>query len=94
LSPGKDSLPDAVKDGFRYRFSLPLKEKTLAEIAKRKANGEDVEAPKKKVKRMKEVYMLIKPRYYAEVSEKDLTADVDLSEDTEEMHMILQHKVR
>ncbi len=66
----------------------------MAEIAKRKANGEDVEAPKKKVKRMKEVYMLIKPRYYAEVSEKDLTADVDLSEDTEEIHMILQHKVR
>jgi len=96
LIPGKDSLPAAVKDGFRYRFSLPLKQKTLAEIAKRKANGEDVNAPPKK-KKMKEVYMLIKTRYYAEVSEQEFVAEVDVDrvgEEAEDMHRLLQHKVR
>lgn len=91
-------MPFAVKDGFRYRYSLPLKEKIQQEIAKRRAAGEDIIHPTKKPKK-KEVYLVNKSKYYSEVTEEELERVVDLGsaqnrEEQEDMHRVLQHKIR
>lgn len=95
---GRDTLPYAVKDGFRYRHALPLKEKIQQEIAKKRAAGEDVSQPKKKAKK-KEVYLVNKAKYYSEVTDEEGAREIDLNsakcqEELEDMHRLLQHKVR
>jgi hypothetical protein len=96
---GRDVLPFAIKDGFRYRLSLIRKGDIEEAIKKRKAGGEDTIQMKKKAKKLKEVYLVSKTKYYAEASAEELDRELVLdgledNSEIQEIHRIIQYKVR
>ena len=86
--PGlRDGLATAVHNGYWYRYSLIYKDPGVGKDSCNKG------------RKMKEVYLVNKRKYYSLASEVELMLELDLENvpsgySQDDMHRILQYKIR
>jgi hypothetical protein len=90
----KDDLAYAIMDGYRYRHGLETKENVKRKL--NLGNGEDggEQQPKKKPRRLKEVYLVNKEKYHSIVTERELLQEIREDDLNESTHKIIQQKIR
>ncbi len=89
-------LPNAIQDGYRYWTSLSSKENVLTKIKKRDGDGDPGMANKKKPKKLKEVYLVAKKKFWSEGTNAELAQDLsqEVPSDVEDLRRIIQFKIR
>jgi hypothetical protein len=88
-----DSLPFQILDCFRYKTNQKKKNRIVSDIQKRCAEeGEEIIKPK--FKRVKNVYLLNKNKYWVELKPEEVKKDLDMDNRDEDTHRILQYKIR
>jgi len=77
---------------YRYRHTMPQKQKILSEIKRRDKDDPTIV----KARRQKEVYLVVKSRFYSVATEEEMEQELELSEDyiSEDTHRIIQFKIR
>ncbi len=92
--PGDDPLPRRVSDKVRYVRAEIEKKRIRSGIHAAGGSG-DIEPPSKKVKRVKEVYLVNKTKYHSTATQEELAGDLEEElTNTEDGHRILQAKIR
>ncbi len=96
FSPGLDRLPLHLQDGLRYADTLVKKQSIQEGIGRAKRAGEDRDSSvPKRVKRLKEVYLVSKVKFHSVATEAELNADMEPHLlDSEDGHRIVQAKIR
>ena len=86
-------MPIALLDGYRNRVTSK-KKPTIEAMIREEEDREKVETQRKRHKRVKNVYLVNRNKFWVEVNATDLQKEVDIENMDESSHKILQHRIR
>jgi hypothetical protein len=92
----QDALAATILDAYRYRVSQKKKLAIGAEIKRRVelADGEGEKDFKERQKRIKNMYLVNKLKFFSIATAEELRKDLSTERMDEDTHRILQHRVR
>ena len=86
-----------VKEVFRYRYNSSDTQKTLTESRKKREaralEEEGGDQPTKKTKKLREVYLVTKNKFYSEATSEEFEMVLNPNELDDNSHRIIQAKV-
>jgi len=86
-----------VKEVFRYRYNSSDTQKTLTESRKKREaralEEEGGDQPTKKTKKLREVYLVTKNKFYSEATAEEFEMVLNPNELDDNSHRIIQAKV-
>jgi hypothetical protein len=93
--PGlKDALPISILDGYRHRINREKKQEVMTAINKRKEVSDGEKEIKEKHKRLKNMYLVNKVKYFSKATDAELLQQLDVNTLDQDTHRILQHRIR
>jgi hypothetical protein len=93
--PGlKDALPISILDGYHHRINQEKKQEVMTAINKRKEVSDGEKEIKEKHKRLKNMYLVNKVKYFSKATDAELLQQLDVNTLDQDTHRILQHRIR
>ena len=89
----KDGLALAIVEAYRYRSKREQKENVLQAI-KTKSRAGEAAGQKERQKRLKNMYLVNKVKFFGKATEEELQEELDTGAMDEDKHRILQHRIR
>ena len=89
----KDGLALSIVEAYRYRSKREQKENVLQAI-KTKSRAGEAAGQKERQKRLKNMYLVNKVKFFGKATEEELQEELDTGAMDEDKHRILQHGIR